>query len=224
MSHMSGNVGNFGNEFAETSTHARYQDDDFVIGDIGFAFYTPENKQLLQEVFQEAILKNYNYVVGQQDEFALLDQMHEAFWDLHEMMFTRKKVRVNANLQKTSIKGYQWDTTDDEKRGILNPTGHKSNVSIATDRHDEEMTKEEVIKLLNRKALSNMMRIAVEKIETYKNYNKIYNRKVDEILYTGKFWSRPEGEGTNRQRRMPCVEPFRYKPRTYTEDIIKYNY
>ena len=67
-----------------------------------------------------------------------------------------------------------------------------------------------------------MIRIAREKIATYENWNKMYNRKVDEHLRATTFSRRPESEGSNRQRRPPVVNLFRFKPSTYVQDIIKW--
>jgi hypothetical protein len=218
-----GDVGSFGHEYVRTSQYAKYADDDFMMGNIGFLFYQDKNVQFLQQAFRDYFLKEYNYDVGLQDTMSIAAQMHEAFWEIHEIMFQRRKARVNANLQKNSIRGWEFRPEDNAKRGIpeVRPE-YALQPSTVADEHHEEITFEELLPLLNRKTMENMVRIAREKLATYENYHKIYDLRVDEAIRNGGFWSRPEGEGTNRQRRLPTRNPFRFKPRTYVQDTIKF--
>lgn len=215
-------VGSFGQDYMHTSREAKYLDDDFNMGDTGFVFYDKPNIEYLQIQFQEIMVKDYGYNVGRQKEEYIIDQMHEAFWEIHEIMFQRKKARTNANLQKSSVRGWQFDPNDNEKRGIpkVRPE-YDRHVDYSADTHSEELTLKELIELLNRKTLDNMIRIAREKIATYENYQKMYNKPVEEILYYSNFGHRPQGEGTDRGKRLPTRNPFRFKPRTYEVDTFR---
>lgn len=217
-----GYIGTFGEDYKDTSTFARFYDDDYAVGEIGFKFYSKENVKNLRLKFQAAMLQ-LGYNVGLQEETAVLDQMHEAFWEIHDLMYQRKRARTNANLYKNSIKGWEFNPDDNEKRGIpkCRPE-YVPPIKPIYDRHSEEITFEHLFKILNDKALDNMIRIAREKIATYENWQKMYNRKVDEHLRSTTFSRRPESEGSNRQRRPPVVNLFRFKPRTYIQDIIKW--
>lgn len=215
-------VGTFGQDYMETSTQARYLDDDFVMGDTGFVFYTKKNIEYLQAQFQMIFARDYGYNVGRQKEEYIIDQMHEAFWEIHEIMYQRKRVRTNANWQKSAVRGWQFDPKDNEKRGIpkVRPEYDRHH-NYKADTHSEEITLEKLIEILNMKTLDNMIRIAREKIETYKNYNEMYNKPVEVILYYSNFGRRPQGEGTDRRKRLPTQNPMRFKPRTYEIDTFR---
>jgi len=211
----------FGIDLQKETQLGRYYDDDFVMGDVGFALYSDKNVAKIQRTFSDLMRNKHNYNIKLQPVGEIENILHEMFWGTHEKMFLRKRIRVMATIQEETV-GYKWDPNVSVKNGCLDRKRKMPSVGDPRERK-EEMTVAEVVDLVSLATISRMEEIALDKIASYKYYHKMYNRTVLESLQPTGFANRSKDVATNRMKRGESIGHFAANPKVFGEKI-RYNY
>lgn len=197
-------VGDFGLKFNEAH-NPLIVDNEYTWTDTGKIFFSERNIQFINKLFQDVMIKVYKINVGPQQEFFILEIMHEIFHHYMDMRYLKGTHSVMAALNRNKVKGYEYDP---EKKAI-------DPINIKFDKQQKENT----IHRLNKLVIKEMVDVARENIKNFLGYHKRYNEPVHVKKRFTNFAYLPQDYNFNVARKDALVNLKRVKPRMYNDNI-----
>jgi len=197
---------------------------DYNYTDTAKLVFANENVRFVNKVFKEIMLKYYNVNVGLQNEHFILEWLHESYYKLLDHNYHKIHTSKNAMIGKSRVRGYEYNYYQDKQRGIFQPLSTYNEGRIRQKMKDiidgnkkrvivGNTNKKDLVQIINRMALQEMVRVAKYKIDGWLNYQKMYNLHVSSIVPITSINRKPETEGFNTERKDSIPNgPIRMRP------------